>query len=170
MIIALIWIVELSAQMAMFMIFKVFLPVLSVVLRIIFTLIASYPKVFLALTGLGLIGVLIAAGLGRVQGVATPSQPLPATIQQADPTALPQPTTPDTPAAPTPVRQAAQVRQVTRDVNLRTGPGVAYGVMQVLSAGTEVEVLDETQEVDGGTWVKVRLDGQEGWMNQKFLR
>lgn len=55
---------------------------------------------------------------------------------------------------------------VTNDsVNLRQGPGTSYAVLDVLAAGTEVEISDET--ADGFRYV--RYNGQDGWIFDAYL-
>lgn len=52
-------------------------------------------------------------------------------------------------------------------VNMRSGPGTSFAVVDTLSKGAEVEVLDE----NGRGWVKLRtLNGSQiGWMSGNFL-
>lgn len=66
------------------------------------------------------------------------------------------------------VNGAADRRYVSGDlVNLRSGPGTAYGVVGQLSRGMEVEVLGD----NGAGWVRLRaLDGgAAGWMADFLL-
>lgn len=63
--------------------------------------------------------------------------------------------------APT-VAEPRDVRAVAGSrVNLRSGPGTGYGVLETLAGGTEVEVLDSARG-----WLRLRpLDGGPvGWM------
>lgn len=52
-------------------------------------------------------------------------------------------------------------------VNMRAGPGTAYGVLATLTRGTKVEVLREP----GNGWAKLRVmdSGQIGWMSARLL-
>ncbi len=52
-------------------------------------------------------------------------------------------------------------------VNMRSGPGTNYGVLDTLTRGTETEVL----EVDATGWARVRVigSGQVGWMAERLL-
>ena len=55
----------------------------------------------------------------------------------------------------------------TYHLNVRSGPGVGYGVMAILSRG---QVVGLSQRNAAGTWVKVNLaNGQQGWVNASFL-
>ncbi|RPI33539.1 MAG: hypothetical protein EHM70_05665 [Chloroflexota bacterium] len=58
---------------------------------------------------------------------------------------------------------------VTADVlNLRTGPGLQYPVLRLLTTGQTLEILGQS---DGGDWTEVRLDGSvEGWVYSSFIR
>lgn len=48
---------------------------------------------------------------------------------------------------------------------MRSQPGFNGETVQIYSNGTLMIVLDETVEIDGDVWVKVRApDGNEGWM------
>lgn len=55
------------------------------------------------------------------------------------------------------------------NLNLRTGPGISYGVITDLRVGTLVSLTGERQVIDNSIWVKVRVGTNEGWLNQKFL-
>jgi len=66
------------------------------------------------------------------------------------------------------VEPTADLRAVagTR-VNMRSGPGTSYGVIDTLPRGTEAEVL----EVDATGWARIRIigSGQIGWMAERLL-
>jgi hypothetical protein len=82
----------------------------------------------------------------------------PVTEAAAEPVAALQ----DTAAAPT----AADLREVTGDtVNLRDGPGTDFGVLDRLTRGTVVSVLEAGP--DG--WVYVEVGGLNGWMSADFI-
>lgn len=49
-------------------------------------------------------------------------------------------------------------------LNLRKGPGTSYGIIDVLSRGTRVNVLFYT-----GNWVKVEHNEKEGFVYEKYL-
>lgn len=57
----------------------------------------------------------------------------------------------------------------TINLNLRTGPGTNYASIRWLPEGTKVTYLNQSQVIEGSTWTKVRVDSQEGWVNQKHL-
>ena len=52
-------------------------------------------------------------------------------------------------------------------VNMRSGPGTNYAVLDTLDGGTEAEVL----EVDATGWARIRLQdtGTIGWMAERLL-
>ncbi len=55
---------------------------------------------------------------------------------------------------------------VPRGLNLRSGPGVGYGVI----VGVEKDrIVTSTGRTDNG-WVEVRIDDQTGWMAADYLR
>src|SRR6266545_2008446 len=67
---------------------------------------------------------------------------------------------------------AAQIetRRVRSDsLNVRSGPGTDQQVVLVLARGATVTLLNETRDVQGTTWIKVRVGEQEGWVSQKLL-
>lgn len=58
------------------------------------------------------------------------------------------------------------------NVNMRDEPSVNGNVVEQLSAGTELEVLDGPVEADDYVWYQVRVNvegGSEGWMAADFL-
>jgi len=63
---------------------------------------------------------------------------------------------------------AVEIRRVAgRSVNLRTGPGTAYGRISSLARGTRVMVLRDP----GNGWIKLRVaeTGRIGWMADRLL-
>jgi hypothetical protein len=61
---------------------------------------------------------------------------------------------------------AADLREVTGDsVNLRDGPGTNFSVVDRLTRGTVISVLDTGP--DG--WVYVEINGLTGWMSSDFI-
>jgi hypothetical protein len=57
----------------------------------------------------------------------------------------------------------------TEQLNVRNGPGSEYSAISKLPFGTRVSTLQRAQSADGGTWVKIRHDLVEGWVNEKLL-
>jgi uncharacterized protein YgiM (DUF1202 family) len=50
-------------------------------------------------------------------------------------------------------------------LNLRTGPGTGFAIVDRLDNGTVVQVLEQS-----GTWVRVRLEYRiEGWAYRPYL-
>ena len=85
----------------------------------------------------------------------------PAPQAEPGPTQPPAPDLPLTPAAP-----EADIRRMVADrVNMREGPGTDRAVLEVLSLGDEVEVLEEQ-----GDWLRVRsAGGEDGWVAARFV-
>jgi uncharacterized protein YgiM (DUF1202 family) len=55
----------------------------------------------------------------------------------------------------------------TGALNVRSGPGVAYGVITSVVRGTVMTMLSRTTD---GSWVKVALsNGVQGWVNARYL-
>ena len=55
---------------------------------------------------------------------------------------------------------------LVKRANVRKGPGRNYGVVSVVTYGTQVAMLDE----NSGIWTKIRMqDGKEGWVAKKLL-
>ncbi len=59
---------------------------------------------------------------------------------------------------------AAAPALVTADLNLRSGPGTNYGVVNVLPGGATVDVLD-----CAGSWCRVAWGGVEGFASRSYL-
>jgi hypothetical protein len=75
-------------------------------------------------------------------------------------------TPPDDPAQP--FAPVVETRRVAgNSVNLRTGPGTAFGAITSLARGTEVIVLRDP----GTGWIKLRVPetGRIGWMADRLL-
>lgn len=71
------------------------------------------------------------------------------------------------PAAAIPVT-FIDMRQVSgRRVNMRSGPGTNYGVLDTLTRGTQTEVI----EVNANGWARIRVTttDQVGWMSSRLL-
>jgi hypothetical protein len=54
----------------------------------------------------------------------------------------------------------------TADVNLRSGPGTSYGILEVVPSGSTVTLLAATE--DGGFY-NVDYQGQDGWCSASYL-
>jgi uncharacterized protein YraI len=59
---------------------------------------------------------------------------------------------------------AASAAVVTGDLNLRSGPGTNYGVIDVMPAGARVDVLSCT-----GAWCRVGFRGEVGFASASYL-
>ncbi|MCO4847970.1 MAG: SH3 domain-containing protein [Yoonia sp.] len=72
------------------------------------------------------------------------------------------PSAAESPVAVVDVRQIAGKR-----VNMRSGPGTNYGVLDTLTRGMQTEVL----EVNANGWARVLITttGQIGWMAERLL-
>ena len=62
------------------------------------------------------------------------------------------------------VLDSSSVGVVSSTVNLRSGPGTSYDVIESLSAKRIVEILD-----DGGDWLKVNVDGVTGYVRSTYI-
>jgi len=87
------------------------------------------------------------------------------------PTFTPTPTATATPTitpTPTPTPIPTYVANITAElVNLRSGPGNDYDVLEIIAAGAKVEIVGKTKD---GEWVMVRAeDEQEGWIHKDLL-
>jgi uncharacterized protein YraI len=57
--------------------------------------------------------------------------------------------------------------QATTAVNVRSGPGPSYGVVDTLYAGEQVDV---TECNPSGSWCYVQHDGPDGWVSASYLQ
>jgi uncharacterized protein YgiM (DUF1202 family) len=55
------------------------------------------------------------------------------------------------------------------NLNLRSGPGSEYSKITTLHNGTAISCFNQAQSQKGDTWVRVSVDGTEGWVLQKFV-
>lgn len=57
-------------------------------------------------------------------------------------------------------------------LNMRNGPGLNFESVELLPEGTQLDVIDGPEEVDGYTWWHVRKtsDETEGWVVAQFIR
>jgi uncharacterized protein YgiM (DUF1202 family) len=56
-------------------------------------------------------------------------------------------------------------------VNLRACPGLDCVILDTLTQGQAVTVLDTLPAPDGGTWTNVTtLTGRSGWINSKYIQ
>lgn len=85
------------------------------------------------------------------------------------------PTSPLLPEATAPIAEAATstvspLMQVCTGVEngtlrVRKGAGTSEAVVTFLAEGTKVEVLEEKEPSEGGTWSKI----SNGWVNKRYL-
>lgn len=59
---------------------------------------------------------------------------------------------------------AAFAATATTSVNVRSGPGTSFGVIDTLSAGDRVSITGQS-----GNWCSVTRPGPNGWVNCSFL-
>lgn len=58
----------------------------------------------------------------------------------------------------------------TGDVNMRSGPGLGYDSLAVISSGNTVEYLGESSVDERGVaWYHIRYNGKEGWGSSKYV-
>lgn len=89
------------------------------------------------------------------------------TVVAATLTALPTPT-PLTTSSVTPMRPLLMATVNTAALNLRTGPGTAYPVVQSYERGTVMTILGKES---GEQWLRVEApDGEVGWMAMRYLQ
>lgn len=97
-------------------------------------------------------------------------QPQPRPAEQPKPAPAPKPK-PTPQPTPQPTKQVADVRVVdaTR-VNMRSGPSTDFRVLETLTRGAKVDVL-EINTLGAEPWAKLRVQssGVEGWMAARFL-
>lgn len=102
----------------------------------------------------------IAGQLIQIDGDAKPVTP------QPRPTPTPTPT-------PTPVDRtnATIVSQEAGSKNIRSGPGIGYGVAHEAYPGDRVIIQDSAQDVDGYTWYKISFpeSGAQGWIAAQLI-
>ena len=106
----------------------------------------------------------------RVRLTAKPDRPTPTRSAGPAPSSTPSPTPSPTPTpAPTPTRVPRTAVEdhafMTTDLNLWTGPGESYTLLDVLPTGTKVAVTGEVQ--DG--YAEIRYDGLARWVNASYL-
>ena len=67
---------------------------------------------------------------------------------------------------------AAQKVTVTSDeANLRSGPGLDYGIKEPLEEGDKATYLDSKKKDDRGVvWYKVNYDGTKGWISSRVSK
>ena len=66
-----------------------------------------------------------------------------------------------------PKKKIKRVRSL--ELNMRKGPGTDNPIIRVLEQHTEVELLGQDEEVDNGSWVKIQVGHNMGWVNQRYL-
>jgi uncharacterized protein YraI len=129
----------------------------------------NYSKLFLLLAA---VLVLAACGGKDEEPTPTPTK-TPTTVAQAPALATNTPAPAAQPAAPqptaTPVPQAVPVRATVNadELNVRSGPGASYDVVQTLTNGQQFDVIAVSS--DGG-WLELADNGQSiGWAAAEFL-
>ena len=55
------------------------------------------------------------------------------------------------------------------ELNMRKGPGTDNHIIRVLGQHIGVELLGQDEEVDNGSWVKIQVGHDIGWVNQRYL-
>ena len=55
--------------------------------------------------------------------------------------------------------------QSTTELNVRTGPGTSYGVLDALTRGEVVSIRECTDD----NWCYVEHDGPDGWVSARYL-
>jgi hypothetical protein len=83
---------------------------------------------------------------------------------------LPTPTAPPTPTSPPPTSTPTPrpTAQVTKAVNMRSGPGTAFLVLRTLAPNASTELL-AVREEQGERWYQVRSGDETGWVSGNVL-
>ena len=71
--------------------------------------------------------------------------------------------------APPATFQPGQAVRVTTSLRLRTGPGVGYGVIATMPAGTICTVVSGPRAADGYSWYQLDTPYGRGWAAGEFL-
>ena len=111
----------------------------------------------------------VAAALLAEPGPGTPvatAGPPTATTTAGDPPVA----TACAPPSPLPPPDGGDRSATTAAVNLRSGPGLTCGIIQVLGVGTEVVVRSGPVRADGRLWLRIEAGGATGWAAADFLR
>jgi uncharacterized protein YraI len=55
-------------------------------------------------------------------------------------------------------------------LNVRSGAGTGFDVVSEIPANSSnIKIVGDSRDVGGSTWVKIKWDGQSGWVNQRYL-
>ena len=55
-------------------------------------------------------------------------------------------------------------------LNVRSGAGTGYDVVsEIPASANKIQITSSERDVGGSTWVKVKWDGQSGWVNKRYL-
>ncbi|RTZ64617.1 MAG: hypothetical protein DSZ29_05320 [Aquificaceae bacterium] len=55
-------------------------------------------------------------------------------------------------------------------LNVRSGAGTEYRVINEIPANSNgIKIIDSTNSANGATWVKIKWNGQKGWVNKRYL-
>ena len=131
--------------------------------------------------------LLLLAACGKDQGetgvkvIITPAPPTPTSVARSltPPTTLGTPTAVTFPAnAPTITNATgsqlmagvkAKVKDSADGLALRESPSTKAKSLESLAAGVELNVLQDPQEAEGRTWVKVGHGGNQGFVAAEFI-
>jgi len=94
----------------------------------------------------------------------TPSTPTPSTPTPSTPT--PSTPTPSTPTPSTPMVVGVNLRVTAGSLNLRSGPGTGYRIVDVMSCGESARVI--ASPVSG--WWNINYQGTSGWASSSYLQ
>jgi hypothetical protein len=56
---------------------------------------------------------------------------------------------------------------VQNNLNLRTGPGISYDILETIPSGTVVSVIAQSSDRE---WIQVVVEDSAGWMSRTYLR
>ncbi|UCC86494.1 MAG: PKD domain-containing protein [Anaerolineales bacterium] len=99
--------------------------------------------------------------------LSMPIEPTPTSVISIEPTATP---TEELPATPTATPQPKDpMATASTDVNIRSGPGIAYSVLGVLRSGQQAKITGISTD---SSWWQIEFSGaasERGWLSAKYV-
>ena len=102
----------------------------------------------------------VGAAAAQESGGGTVQQPAPAATQSSAPQATDTPAPTDTPV-PTAARFTVKTDLTAANVNVRTGPSTAFGIIGTIARGAQFDISGRNLE---NTWFAFSFSGQRGWI------
>ena len=113
--------------------------------------------------------------VNEVKAVFIPAQPVMQPVQAVTQVASPQPVAAPVAAQPAPSLPAPEIpggqlfTVATKGANVRQGPATTFAVLDSLTGGEQVLVVDEDNPTDGWSKVRIEGDGVEGYIATRLL-